>query len=206
MKRMLLVLWISVLSMRGLGQAEEIEQLLLNVEKLTQFKEILQNMVDSYKIIEGGYNTIKNISEGNFHLHQGFLDGLMQVSPVVKKYKRVADIINYQIRIVKEYKAAFKRFKQDNQFTPNEIEYMGKVYANLFQQSLKGLDDLVMVITAGSLRMSDQERLEAIDRIYSRVTEQFSFLKEFNNNTALLSVQRRAERTDIEMSRRINGK
>ena len=203
---MLLVLWISVLSMRGLGQAEEIEQLLLNVEKLTQFKEILQNMVDSYKIIEGGYNTIKNISEGNFSMHQGFLDGLMQVSPVVKKYKRVADIINYQIRIVKEYKAAFKRFKQDNQFTPEEIEYLGKVYANLFLASLEGLDDLLMVITAGSLRMNDQERLEAIDRIYSRVTEQFSFLKAFNNNTALLSVQRRAERTDIEMSRRINGK
>ena len=63
-------------SFRASAQSAEIQQLLLNVEKLTQFKQILSDMKKGYQILEGGYNTIKDISEGNFSLHKAFLDGL----------------------------------------------------------------------------------------------------------------------------------
>ncbi|MFX5583033.1 hypothetical protein ABTE20_20720, partial [Acinetobacter baumannii] len=86
--------------------------LLLNIEKLAQFKKILKNMKNGYQIIFKGYTAVKDISQGNFNLHKTFLDGLMQVSPAVKKYKRIADIISYQLRISKEYKLAFNRFKE----------------------------------------------------------------------------------------------
>ena len=114
------------------AQAEEAQQLLLNWEKLTQFKKILNNMYDGYKILHKGYTTIRNISESNFSLHKTFLDGLLQVSPAVRKYKRIADIINIQLRIVKEYKAVFNEFKQNKQFTTTEIKNIGNVYNNLF--------------------------------------------------------------------------
>jgi len=130
---------------------------------------------------------------------------LLQVSPAVKKYKRIADIINYQVRIVKEYKAAFNEFKNGKQFTAEEIDYISKIYSTLFDQSLKNLDELAMVITAGKLRMSDDERLQAIDRIYASIEDQYSFLKDFNGNTAMLSLQRKSEQTEIAMSRKIYG-
>jgi hypothetical protein len=148
---------------------------------------------------------VKNISEGNFNIHKTFFEGLMEVSPAVKKYKRIADIISYQLRIGKEYKLAYSRFKEEKQFTIEEIDYLGKVYGNLFNESLKSLDELAMVITSGKLRMSDDERLQAIDKIYLSVEEQYTFLKEFTNNTNLLSLQRKAEKTEIEMSRRLYG-
>src|SRR4051812_48291730 len=85
------------------AQEQEIQQLLLNVEKLAQFKKILQGMYDGYEILQKGYTAIKNISEGNFTIHQTFLDGLLAVSPAVRKYKRVSDVIDYQVRILKEY-------------------------------------------------------------------------------------------------------
>lgn len=187
------------------AQSEEAQQLLLNVEKLAQFKKILQNMYDGYKILYKGYTAVKDISEGNFNLHKTFLDGLLEVNPAVKKYNRIADIMSYQVRIAKEYKAAFTRFKEEGQFTPKEIEYIGKVYSNLIKESLKSLDELWMVITSGNLRMSDDERLQAIDRIYSSVEDQFSFQKEFTNNTALLALQRKAESAEIQLSRRLSG-
>ena len=130
---------------------------------------------------------------------------MLKVSPVVKKYKRISDIINYQVRIVKDYRAAFQQFKEEKQFTAQEIEYLAKVYGNLFDETLKSIEELFMVITSGELRMSDDERLQAIDRIYESVVEQFTFLKEFNNNTALLSLQRKAEHTEIKMSRILSG-
>lgn len=187
------------------AQSEEVQQLLLNIEKLSQFRKILKNMKDGYQIIFKGYTAVKDISQGNFNLHKTFLDGLMQVSPAVKKYKRIADIISYQLRIAKEYKLAFNRFKEEKQFTAKEIDYLGKVYGNLFNESLKALDELSMVITSGKLRMSDDERLQAIDKIYLSVEEQYTFLKEFTNNSNMLSLQRKAEKAEIEMSRRLYG-
>lgn len=205
MKKWMVIVCVCVASFSAKAQSDEAQQLLLNWEKLIQFKKILQNMYDGYKILNKGYTAVKDISEGNFSLHKGFLDALLEVSPAVRKYQRIKDIINYQIRIVKDYKSAFAQFKEDKQFTPQEIEYLGKVYGNLLGQSLKGLEELYMVITAGELRMSDDERLQAIDRIYEAIVDQFSFLKEFNSNTALLSLQRKTEATEVKMSRIIYG-
>ncbi len=205
MKKIIVILAMCSLAFHGKAQSDEAQQLLLNWEKLDQFKKILQNMYDGYKILHKGYTAVKDISEGNFNLHRTFLDGLFQVNPAVKKYNRIGGIINYQLRIVKEYKAAFNQFKTDNQFTVEEIDYLGKVYRNLFEQSLKSLDELAMVITAGKLRMSDDERLQSIDKIYSSVEDQYSFLKDFNDNTAMLALQRKSEQVEIKMSRRING-
>lgn len=186
------------------AQEQEIQQLLLNVEKLTQFKKILQNMYDGYEILQKGYTAIKNISEGNFNIHQTFLDGLLAVSPAVQKYKRVADIIDYQIRIVKEYKTAYSHFKQDKNFTADEIDYLSKVYGNLSELCLKNLDDLLTIITAGKLRMSDDERITAIDRIYSEIQNEWQFLTHFNNTAKLLSLARSREQQDIDISRKLS--
>lgn len=205
MKKLIVIMVMCSMSVQLNAQSDEVQQLLLNIEKLAQFKKILKNMKNGYQIIFKGYTAVKDISQGNFNLHKTFLDGLMQVSPAVKKYKRIADIISYQLRIAKEYKLAFNRFKEEKQFTAEEIDYLGKVYSNLFSESLKSLDELSMVITSGKLRMSDDERLQAIDKIYLVVEEQYSFLKEFTNNSNLLSLQRKTERAEIEMSRRLYG-
>lgn len=203
MKKIILLITICAFSVQGFPQSQEVQQLLLNVEKLAQFKKILNDMYKGYKVLYKGYTTIKDISEGNFNLHKTFLDGLLQVSPAVRKYKRIADIIRYQLRIVKEYKTAFSQFRQDKHFTAEEIDYLGKVYSNLFKESMKSLDELSMVITTGKLRMNDDERLQTIDRIYSTIVDQFSFLQEFNNSTAILAVQREKDLQDIEISRKI---
>lgn len=187
------------------AQAEEAEQLLLNWEKLSQLRKILRNMYNGYKIVVKGYTTIKDISEGNFNLHKTFLDGLMEVSPAVKKYRRVAAIIDYELRMVKSCKDAFAQFQQEKTLTIKEVVYLGKVYDNLLQHSLQNLEDLVTVITAGKLRMSDEERLKAIDAIFSRVEEQFAFLKDFNSGTLTLSRQREREQKELEIAKRIQG-
>lgn len=187
------------------AQSQEAQQLLLNWEKLAQLKSILQNMYTGYKVVSKGYNTVKDISQGNYKLHQVFFDGLLEVSPAVKKYKRVGEIIRYQQRIMREHKLAFNYFKEAGSFTAEEVKYMEKVYSNLFGRSLKNLDELLMVITASQLRMSDDERLEAIDRIFSDIQEKFAFLQSFNNSTKLLAVQRTKEQSEIDISGRLNN-
>lgn len=187
------------------AQTEEAEQLLLDVQKLTQLKQMLADLKKGYEIVYKGYSTIKNISEGNFNLHQVFLDGLLQVSPAVRNYKKVADIISLQLRIVSEYKSAFKHFKENGKFTPNEIDYMGKVYSNLFDESIENLETLAIIITSGALRMSDDERLKQIDTLYEDMVDKLTFLRHFNNQTSVLAMQRTREEREINFSKKIYG-
>lgn len=187
------------------AQTKEAEQLLLDVQKLSQLKQMLADLKKGYEIVYKGYSTIKNISEGNFNLHQVFLDGLLQVSPAVRNYKKVADIISLQLRIVSEYKSAFKQFKQNGKFTADEIDYMGKVYSNLFDESIKNLETLTMIITSGTLRMSDDERLKQIDGLYEDMIDKLDFLRHFNNQTSVLALQRIKEENQINFSKKIYG-
>lgn len=188
-----------------LAQSTEAQQLLLNVEKLAQLKKILSNMKEGYEIVSTGYNTIKDISKGNFNLHDAFLNALLQVSPTVRKYKRVADIITCQSQIIKEYRSALSRFKSTNLFNTSEINYLEVVYKNLFDKSLQNLNDLSIVITAGKLRMSDDERIAAIDRIYKDVSDKLVFLRTFNNEGSVLALQRGRELVDTKLSKKLNG-
>jgi hypothetical protein len=187
------------------AQTFEVEQLILDYQKLTELKNILSEMKTGYQILSTGYETIRSISEGNFNLHNAFLSALLAINPAVKNYKRVADIISYQSSIVSEYKSAFNRFKQDKHFTPDEIGYLGTVYGNLFNQSLNDIINLTNVLTANKMRMSDDERLHAIDGIYSTSKEQLMFLRHFNNSTTLLAIDRATEANDAESAMKLYG-
>lgn len=194
-----LLVWVMCLC--GLGgvsaQSNEAKQLMLNVEKLSQLKNILSDMKKGYTVLSQGYSKVKGIASGNFSLHQVFLDGLMVVSPEVKKYRRVADIISFQKSIVAEYKAALGAFRGADVFNPGELDYMGRVYASLFDASLENLEDLAMVITSAKLRMSDEQRLRAIDRIFVEVSDKLEFLRDFNRGAVVLLNQKQKQKREI---------
>lgn len=204
MKKILILTILITLLMipvKSMGQSAEIQQLILNIEKLSQFKKILSDMKKGYELLSGGYKTVKDMTEGNFSLHKTFLDALMQVSPAVKNYKRVADIVEYQISIVKESRNGMNRFIKSGNFSGQEINYFEKVYGNLLNQSLRNLDELTMVITADKLRMSDDERLKAVDDIYEQMQDKLLFLRNFNTTSNVLALQRSKEKKDVYVSK-----
>ncbi|WP_277014336.1 TerB family tellurite resistance protein [Flavobacterium lindanitolerans] len=187
------------------AQSHEAQQLLLNVEKLSQFRQLLKDMKKGYEILTYGYNTVKDISQGNFSLHKTFLDGLLQVSPAVRNYRKVVGIVNYQIVLVDEYRTAFGRFRNEGNFTPREIQYLSSVYGRLIDDSLRNLDELATIITAGKARMNDDERLKEIDRIFAEMEDKVLFLRNFNNNTSVLALQRAKERRDAQSMGKLYG-
>lgn len=204
MKKILILTILITLLMipvKSMGQSAEIQQLILNIEKLSQFKKILSDMKKGYELLSGGYKTVKDMTEGNFSLHKTFLDALMQVSPAVKNYKRVAEIVEYQISIVKESRNGMNRFIKSGNFSGQEINYFEKVYGNLLNQSLRNLDELTMIITADKLRMSDDERLKAVDDIYEQMQDKLLFLRNFNTTSNVLALQRSKEKNDVYVSK-----
>lgn len=187
------------------AQSAEVQQLILNLEKLSQLKSILSNMKKGYEVVSKGYSRIKDISEGNYKLHEAFLDGLLAVNPEVRKYKKVPDIIRYQGQILSEYKSAFSRLRNGGRFSPQEIDYYAKVYGNLLDRSLENLDELAMILTSGELRMSDQERIEAIDRLYCDMQAKRSFLRGFNSRALTLDRLREQAIKEVMVLKELQG-
>ncbi|REA60193.1 TerB family tellurite resistance protein [Dyadobacter luteus] len=201
MKKLLLLFWLLISSGMAPARAQtaEVTQLILNIEKLNELRKILQELKAGYEILFKGYNVIKDLSEGNFKLHEAFLDGLLQVSPAVRNYSRVKDIIASQLALADELGKARGRLRASGQFTQDELAYIGKVYNQLTSASLKNLDALTMILTAKKLRASDDERLSAIDQLYEEITDQLSFLRHFNGSASMLAAQRKNAISDTQM-------
>ncbi|MGB3180476.1 MAG: TerB family tellurite resistance protein [Cyclobacteriaceae bacterium] len=195
MKRLLLICLLGCMCLavplpKAQAQEAEIAQLLLNVQKLNQLKDILNNMYEGYRTLENGYQTVKGIAEGDFKLHDVFLSELLKVSPTVQKYHRVGELIGYQKDLVSEYRRAFRRFSKSGRYSEAELRYLEKVYAHLLRRSLNHLEELAMILTAGELRMNDSERLDAIDLLHTDMDGMLRFLRGFNEKVTALGHQR----------------
>lgn len=184
------------------AQRQEVAQLLLNVEKLAQFKEVLRQMKQGYKLLSKGYGTVKDLTQGNFTLHETFLDGLLKVSPAVKKYHGVAGLVRSQLQLAQQAKTAFRSFSQSDCFTASELAYIGRIYGRLLAQSIQLLDELSTLLSDGALRMSEAERIGAIDELLAQQQQRRDFLHYFNAQTQLLKVQRLKELNDVRAAQR----
>lgn len=158
-----------------------------------------------YNIVSKGINTVRNIKNGDFNLHQDFFSSLKNVNPAISKYAKVADIIAYQVRIIKQTKQTIQGIRETKQFTTEELDYCKRIFDNLLEECVKTIDGLLMVITSGELEMKDDERLKRIDKIYTDMQDKYSFCSSFSDEMGLLSVQRLSEQAEINHSKIING-
>lgn len=148
------------------AQDDEIQQLLLNVQKLEQLKEILESMKEKYQILSQGYRQVSAISEGNFKMHEVFLNRLLQVNPKVQSYYRVAEIIQLQINMVRAINTSKNEIQWNELLHGDELEQVLRVYSSFSVSSFKNLEELALLLSDGKLQMDDWERIQGIDRIY----------------------------------------
>jgi hypothetical protein len=212
MKRAIKIMMIGGLMFAGLlkvvpcqAQAQEMQQLILDIEKLTQMKGILSDMKTGYQIYQQGYGSISSLSKGNFDLHNIYLTGLLSVSPAVRNYGRIADILLMQASLISEYKRESSLFSQSGSFSVSELSYMSDVYTRLITQTLDDVEELTNIITAGKLRMSDADRIKGIDRIYGSSSDKLQFLQSFNNQGVYLSLQRSRDAADTQTLKQLYG-
>ena len=184
------------------AQSQEVTQLLLNVEKLAQFKQVLRQMKQGYNMLLEGYGTVKDLTKGNFSLHESFLDGLLKVSPTVKNYYAVGELLRSQVLLAQQAKQAYRSFSQSDCFRASELDYLARVYQRLLHESLQLIDELTVLLSNGALRMSEAERIQAIDKLLERQQERNEFLHHFNGQTQILKMQRLKELNDVRAAQR----
>jgi hypothetical protein len=167
---------------------------------LQNTQKTLENKMSQLKLDE-----IKSWVEKQRKLYDDYFQELWKVKAALAYYQRVKDIIQRQVQMVNEYKGAWALFRQDKNFTPEELDYMFNIYTGMMDESLKSIDQLFLVVNAFKTQMGDAKRLEIINTVSDNLEQQFVDLKEFNNQNKMISLQRSAEKGDIEYVKRLYG-
>lgn len=160
----------------------------------------LENTMSKLRLKE-----IKEWAEKQKKLYADYFDELRKVKTALTYYQRVRDIMDQQVAMVTEYKAAWALFKQDKNFTPDELDYMFSTYTGIMGESSKNIDQLFLVINAFTTKMTDAKRLEIINAVGDHVEQNLMDLKEFNQENKMLSLQRATERNDIDYVKKLYG-
>jgi len=180
----------------------QIEYLL---DQIAANKVSIDYLEKGYEIARTGLNTIQNIKKGDFNLHRDFFGSLEIVNPKIKTYTRIAAIIAYQVRIVKNISTTIKNLKESGQFNTDELDHSKTIFENLLDECLKNVDELYLVITSDELQMTDDERIKRIDQLYTDMQDKYSLFQSFSKECSVLAMQRLSDQVEIIMSKKLNG-
>lgn len=216
--RTMIVAWVLLFSVQAQAQDPILEIIRQGIKKVIVAVDLkiqrLQNktiwLQNAQKAVE---NTLSKLHlddisdwvERQRALYADYFDELRKVKMALVYYQRVRDIISQQVQLVNEYKAAWTLFKQDKNFTPDELDYMFKVYTGMMDESSKNIDQLLLVINAFVTQMSDAKRLEIINSVGANVEQTLMDVKAFNEENKMISLQRAVEQGEIEYVRKLYG-
>ena len=167
---------------------------------LQNAQKVLENSMSQLKLTD-----IADWVEKQKDLYAEYYQELWQVKSAIVYCQRVKEIIAEQVELVNAYKQAFALFQQDENFTHDEIDYMYKVYSGILDESVKNLDQILNVINAFTTQMSDAQRLAIIDEAANRIDQNYSDLKEFNNENIKISLQRAKDYNDVDVVKKLYG-
>ncbi len=189
------------------GVKKVIKAVDLKVQRLQNKVIWLQN---AQKAVENTMSKLKLKEIGDWverqrKLYDDYFQELRNVKAALSYYHRVREIIDGQVAMVKEYNGAWALFRQDRNFTHGELDYMYNIYTGMFEESLKNLDQLHLVITAFATQMSDAKRLEIINAVGDQMDQQAMDLQQFNYENKMISLQRATEKGEIETVKRLYG-
>jgi len=82
---------------------------------------------------------------------------------------------------------------------------MTSVYTGILTDSERNLDDVMNVVSSGKTQMSDEQRLELINRAADRLDENYSDLTRFNTENQMLSLRRSKSLADTKTTKQLYG-
>lgn len=167
---------------------------------LQNAQKTVENQLSKLKLSE-----ISDWTEKQRKLYAEYYDGLVKVKAAIAGYQRIKDLAETQTAIVKEYHWAMGLFKSDKHFTSNELSHMEDVYKGILEESVKNLDELLVVVSSLKTQMSDAERLKMVSAIAAKMDANYSDLRQFNNQNITLSVQRSRSEFEVKQVKLLYG-
>lgn len=160
-----------------------------------------------YEIADKGLTTIHNIKNGDFNLHRDFFGSLKNVNPHIANSAKVADIIAFQVYIIRDLRNVNNFCRNNKQFTPEEVRYVAAVYSNMLFLLDASMSELLTIIRSpktesDGYQMKDDERITRIDKLYDEMLDKHAFVQSFDRDVRLIAQERSREQLMIESLRK----
>lgn len=154
-----------------------------------------------YNMLHNEWSSIANWKNDEFGLHQTYYTSLSQVNPVVKNATDLTTMQSEQQSIISQFNA----ISSVNGLTANEQAYIGSVQQNVLNQCNQDITDLQNVLTPGKLVMSDDERIQRINKLAAATKDKYLFTCHFTSQVKLLAVSRTQDNNEVQTLNQLYG-
>ena len=159
---------------------------------LQNAQKALENQLSKLKLTE-----ISNWSQKQKDLFSSYYQELWQIKTAIAYYSRISEMTQKQVALVSCYNQAWNLLKEDKHFTADELTYMSNVYSGILQESVKDLDQILLVINPNKTQMPDAKRMEIINKAADHMDSNYNDMQQFNNQNKILSLQRASDENEV---------
>lgn len=206
-KKQLLVFGFLLFAALGLrGQAQELEQLKLNLEKLLQLKLMLARAKQGYEVLQNGYNAVRDVAKGNFDLHKQEMDRLLKVSGQVKQMPVIQKMQSDRTAVQNEFEGWLRHVQMVKVFNASELLAIRERYSAYTDMLVEDQAQVQLVVSPGVLRMNDAERMDVITRLSENSFATCKKIGRLIQEQSLVALKMIRHKKDREAMLRIYGK
>ena len=170
---------------------------------------LVQNIKSAVQSSTTASNMIKSLQESIKIYNQGraYYDALKTVHNIVKDARKVKLTIEMVSEITDIYVSGFNRMVSDRNFSADELAAISAGYARLLEEGGALVTELKNIVTSGNgLSMSDKERMDVVDEIYTRMVRYRNLTRYFTDKTISVSFIRSQRRGDAARVQALYGK
>lgn len=169
------------------------------LEQIAALQVYLGYAKKGYELVGSGLQTVRDISSGEFSLHNVFISSLKKVSPFVRNHSKVAEILALQLAINR----AFRGVSGKELLSVENQLYILDVRDHVLEECFIDLEELLLVVTAGKVEMNDAQRLERLDKVCQSMCDKYAFVEDFTAQVKLLISGRITEQESINYLKKI---
>ena len=163
-------------------------QSIINTTKeIVQTSKTVKNTLDNFKEVEKLYNESKK-----------YYDALKKVNNLVRDAQRVKETILMVGEISDIYVKNYKKMLSDPNFRPEELVAIANGYTKLLEESNNLLKELKQVVNITTLKMTDKERMDVVDRCYKEVRDYRNLVRYYTNKNISVSYLRAKKQQDTD--------
>lgn len=170
---------------------------------------LVQNIKSAVQSSTTASNMIKSLQESVkiYNQSKAYYDALKAVHNIIKDARKVKLTIEMVSEITDIYMSGFNRMLTDRNFTSGELAAISAGYARLLEEGGALVAELKNIVTSGNgLSLSDKERMDAVDQIYTRMLRYRNLTRYYTDKAISVSFLRSQSKGDAARVQALYGK
>ena len=161
---------------------------------------LVQNIKSAVQSSTTATNMVKSLQESIkiYNQSKAYYDALKSVNNLVKDARKVQQTILMVGDITDIYVNSFQRMLRDGNFRPEELSAIAFGYTKLLEESNEVLTELKNVVNITTLSMTDKERMDVVERCYSKMKRYRNLVSYYTNKNISVSYLRAKKKNDLD--------